>query len=328
MRRGNGEGSIFKLSGKRRKPYAVRITTGFTDDGKQKYKYVGYYEKITEAKAALREYLVSPSDKIVTSQTFKEVFEAMIEKSKFSSGTIQQYTSGFNQLSDLHNRNIDSITLGELEDIIDDHVPSAQARIKKTLNNIYKHALKYEYVTRNLADFIDIETQQAKERNPFTIEEINELWKNPEENDTTLILLYTGMRVSELLELECKNVNLENKTIYVEKSKTAAGTRYIPIHRNILSLIEKRLNYDNKYLITSNNNKRPIAYSTFLQRHWKSDHTIHETRHTFVTHISKCSTDNIAIKKIVGHALSDITEHYTHRTIEELHQTMDKLEYK
>lgn len=326
MRRGNGEGSIFKLSGKRRKPYAVRITTGYTDEGKQKYKYIGYYEKITEAKAALREYLVNPSGETVASQTFKEVFDAMIEKSKFSSGTIQQYTSGFNQLSEFHNRQISFITLGELEDVIEDQVPSAQARIKKTLNNIYKHALKYEYVTRNLADFIDIETQQAKERNPFTIEEINELWKNPEENDITLILLYTGMRISELLGLECKNINLEDKTIYIEKTKTAAGTRYIPIHTNILPFVEKRLNDGNKYLIT--NNKKPIAYSTFLQRHWKSDHTIHETRHTFVTHISKCSTDNIAIKKIVGHALSDITEHYTHRTIEELHQTMEKLEYK
>lgn len=40
IRRGNGEGSTIKLSGKRRKPYAVRVTVGWTADGKQKYKYV------------------------------------------------------------------------------------------------------------------------------------------------------------------------------------------------------------------------------------------------------------------------------------------------
>lgn len=45
------------MSGKRRKPYAVRVTVGYTDEGKQKYKYVGYYSKMTDAKAALREYL-------------------------------------------------------------------------------------------------------------------------------------------------------------------------------------------------------------------------------------------------------------------------------
>ena len=38
MRRGNGDGSIFKLSGKRRRAYAVRITIGWSEDGKQKYK--------------------------------------------------------------------------------------------------------------------------------------------------------------------------------------------------------------------------------------------------------------------------------------------------
>lgn len=40
IRRGNGEGSIIKLSGKRRKPYAVQVTVGWSADGKQKYKYV------------------------------------------------------------------------------------------------------------------------------------------------------------------------------------------------------------------------------------------------------------------------------------------------
>lgn len=62
MRRGNGDGSIFKLGGKRRRPYAVRITVGYTDEGKQQYKYVGYYATKTEAKAALNAYMANPYD--------------------------------------------------------------------------------------------------------------------------------------------------------------------------------------------------------------------------------------------------------------------------
>ena len=56
MRRANGEGPIFKLSGKHRKPWAVRITIGYDDNGKQIYKYVGYYPIKTEAKVAMIEY--------------------------------------------------------------------------------------------------------------------------------------------------------------------------------------------------------------------------------------------------------------------------------
>ena len=72
MRRGNGDGGIFKLSGKRRKPYAVRITTGWTDEGKQQYKYIGYFENKTAAKKALNEYLINPQT--INIVTFADVF--------------------------------------------------------------------------------------------------------------------------------------------------------------------------------------------------------------------------------------------------------------
>ena len=43
MRNPNGYGSVFKLSGNRRKPFAVRITKGWTDEGKRIYKYLSYH---------------------------------------------------------------------------------------------------------------------------------------------------------------------------------------------------------------------------------------------------------------------------------------------
>ena len=56
MRLPNGYGSVIKLSGKRRKPYAVRITIGFKLAGPadqphavQQYKYLEYFEKRADA---------------------------------------------------------------------------------------------------------------------------------------------------------------------------------------------------------------------------------------------------------------------------------------
>ena len=77
MRRGNGEGSIYKLGGKRRKPWAVRITVGWTIEGKQQYKYLGYYLTKTQAKNALREYLLKPYDLTNNDVTLKDVFERL-----------------------------------------------------------------------------------------------------------------------------------------------------------------------------------------------------------------------------------------------------------
>ena len=44
MRLPNGYGAIVKLGGNRRKPFAVRVTTGYKDNGTQTFKYLGYFE--------------------------------------------------------------------------------------------------------------------------------------------------------------------------------------------------------------------------------------------------------------------------------------------
>lgn len=329
MRRGNGDGSIFKLSGKRRKPYAVRVTVGWTLEGKQQYRYIGYYSNKTEAKKALSEYLAAPEKVIIERQTLESVFRKMIEKSDFTIGTQKQYESGFKKIQQLHRRNISDITLEEIEEIMEAETPNTQARIKKTLSNCYKYALKYEYVNRNLAELLEVKTEKAKEKTTFKQNEIAVLWDNLKttpHGDIPLILLYTGLRISELLNMSTENVDLEKGTLFVETSKTHAGIRTVPIHDKIKPLIEKRFNKRNKWLFMNGNRKLP--YSTYMREFWKIEkHTPHEARHTFITELSKVVDDGVIIKKIVGHALTDITDHYTHRTIEELTEAIQRLKY-
>lgn len=45
MKNPNGYGSVFKLGGNRRRPWCARVTIGWSDDGKQQYKNIGYYEE-------------------------------------------------------------------------------------------------------------------------------------------------------------------------------------------------------------------------------------------------------------------------------------------
>ena len=60
MRNPNGYGSDFNLSGNRRKPFAVRITQGYTDEGKRIYKYLSYHITRKEAMQALAAYNTNP----------------------------------------------------------------------------------------------------------------------------------------------------------------------------------------------------------------------------------------------------------------------------
>ena len=62
MKHPNGYGTVFKLAGQRRKPYAVCVTIGRKPDGKLERKYIGYFPTRREAISALAAYNDNPFD--------------------------------------------------------------------------------------------------------------------------------------------------------------------------------------------------------------------------------------------------------------------------
>lgn len=81
MKLPNNYGSVIKLSGKRRKPYAVRTSSIQKQaDGtyKQVFKYLAYFEKADLAYTFLAEYnngkVVKEHKKYATSPTFAEMY--------------------------------------------------------------------------------------------------------------------------------------------------------------------------------------------------------------------------------------------------------------
>ena len=72
MKNPNGYGSVVNLGKRRRKPFGVRITTGYDDKGKQIFKYVGYFENRKAAMQALAEYNINPYDVHLADITLKD----------------------------------------------------------------------------------------------------------------------------------------------------------------------------------------------------------------------------------------------------------------
>ena len=334
MRRANGEGSIFKLSGKRRKPWAVRITVGYEENGKQIYKYVGYYQTKTEAKTAVREYLVNPFNLDHKSTKLKDVYDRWSDQSQLAQTTMQSYGSAFNQAKQLHNMSMRDIKAAHLEAAMDQMKPHMRSVFKNAMGKVYAYALKHEIVDKDLIGLISIKTTvETKEKTPFTLAEINKLktFKHPL-NDTVFILLHTGLRINELLEIKCENVHLDKKYMIGGKKTKAGQNRIIPLHDEIIPLIKARYNQGHKYLITKDNKK--VGYATYRISYWNKmtsalglKHTPHDTRHTFTTFADRCEMNKVALKRILGHSLSDITDHYTHKDIEELLEEINKIKY-
>lgn len=335
MRRGNGDGSIFKLGGKRRRPYAVRITVGYTDEGKQLYKYLGYYEKITEAKIALRDYLVNPYDLMKKDVTLYEVFERWEKETDIAEKTKKNYVSAFHKAERLYKLPMRDLKVMHLEQILDELSPHMKKIFRNVMRQLYIYAMKHEIVDKNIMDLITIKEAAVKERVAFTVDEIDRLKSyRHKHTDTAIILLYTGMRITELLEIKTENVHLEERYIIGGKKTDAGKDRIIPIHDEIYPLIKARYERGHDLLICHDNG-RPIPYRSYRSIFWdrmvialQLEHTPHDCRHTFATFADRVGMNRVALKRIMGHSLKDVTDHYTHKDICELLHEINKLEYK
>lgn len=138
-----------------------------------------------------------------------------------------------------------------------------------------------------------------------------------------LILLYTGLRIGELLNLRRQDINRRSSYLIVRHAKTKAGEgRIIPIHHRITPIIEQLHTSD--YLFT-------VSYTTFrkhfqnIMKQLNCKHTIHDTRHTFASLLDSVAPPN-ALRSLLGHKQGDITTRvYTHKTIRELRKTVELL---
>lgn len=338
MKRGNGFGSVIKLAGKRRNPFAARVTTGWTNEGKQIIKYIGYYPTKREAVKALEAYNTDPYELGIVKLTTLDVYEKWLAQQKMSVSGLSTYMSSFKKAIMIHGMLFEDVKLMHLEQCMELQTATMKKPFKAVMQNLYKYAIKHEIVNRNLADLLEYETIKSKERRTFEVEHIDILWKNLGNHphaDIPLIMLYTGVRINELLKLKSENVNMKERYL-ITGSKTDAGKdRVIPIHDKIVPLIEKRLAEGHPFLIT-NDKGYPIHYKTLQPKIWPYvvkevvgvDYTAHETRHTFITHMNKVGVNRALIQRIVGHASREVTDIYIHNSIDELLQAINQLEYK
>ena len=341
MRLPSGYGGIVKLKGNRRKPYQVRLTKGFTDEGKQIYMYLGYYARRGEALEALAEYNSSPYDITRETITFAEVYKKWSNEyfKKVSSSSIERYSNAYRKYcKSLYKMRFKDIRLTHLQAVIDNcgMAHPTRASIKTLFAVLTRFAMKNDIVDKDYAQYVDVGQREGKiNRKPFTQEEIDKLFKYVDTFDyldTILIMIYSGLRVGEMLDLRIENIHLEERYM-VGGSKTEAGkNRIIPINKKIEPFIRKyyEKNKDKEFLII-NSLGRPMGYSNYRREKFdnimeklKMEHKPHDARHTFASLMDSAGANKLCIKRIIGHSSQDITEDiYTHKTLEELIEAID-----
>lgn len=321
IRRANGDGTIIKLSGNRRKPYAIRKVIGWREDGGRIIKYVSYHKTYREAEQALAAYNANPY--YISKRTLKDVYEEWYRQKEpsVSDSTLKNYRVCMNHLEPLQNmkiRDIDRPTLQKFYNELDVSQNTLKLVIQ-TLNMIFDYAVKLGILPTtalNLNQTINLPTKGQKRaqktRTAINKADIEMLWQNTDNKHVKMILvyIYTGLRFSELREL--KPENWHENYIEITHSKTKSGIRIVPICDKIRPLLPIE----------------PVPSRTAFEydfKKWLPNNLIHETRHTFISMLTEAKVDPRVIKAIVGHRANDVTQFYTHISLDVMMEAVNRL---
>lgn len=352
----NGQGTVYKLPGNRRKPWTAKITDKWElvegKDGKphkrQKFRYLGYWEEEEDAKLALCNYLKNPYEEDISKVTFTQIYDIFYKRKELvvSDSSKKRYRSCMKHLKPFYEIPIVNIKIVHLQNHFDYMkkkeigYPTLKAT-KDLCSMMFEIAIQNDIVDKNYASYIDLGIkEESKPKSIFTDKEIELLFKNKDRYgvDMILILLYSGMRIQELLDVKTTDVDIINWTMRGGNKTKAGRNRLIPIHTKIKPIIKEKYDHaikcDNEYLITNKQNAQ-MEYHNYLNRIFRPimnelgmKHTIHETRHTFITKMDNADANKTSLKRIVGHSRGkDVTSDvYTHKDVEQLRKAIELIE--
>lgn len=277
----------------------------------------------------------------------------VVEKG-LSKNTINAYIKDICHFADYvqHRFEITKIECLEKEHIrlyLEDLVSLSQSTISRkiiSLRNFNKFLVKEGIVDKNLMMTFDLPKPEKRLPQVLSVQEMNQLLDSIEVKDFTssrnramIELLYaSGMRVSELCQIEISQINL--KMEYVKVIGKGNKERLIPLNRYVCSVINDYIiNYRNPLLDFRHNqylffNKKlqPISRENFykiLNNIAKkagitkkiSPHTI---RHSYATHLLDNDADLRSIQELLGHSDISTTTIYTHvsnkKMVEDYHK--------
>lgn len=349
MKLPNGYGSVYKLPGNRRNPWAVRITVSRQDDPDGtphfKYKYLGYYETKEKALIALAHYNENPYNMDANKVTFADVFEMWSSEHypKVSRSNVNGYNAAYNLCGLIESMKFNDIKKVHLQNVVDTcgkNYPTLK-KLKNLFSMMYKFAIENDLCGKDYARTVDIgqysdRNPDAIARKPFNAEEIETLWKWKDTNEyftIILMLIFTGCRISELLNLKKENVNLSDRWFDITAAKTKAGIRKVPIAQKVLPFFEFWMTKNNsEYLLTTPDGGH-LEYRNYYDSYWtplieqmSMEHRPHDTRHTCVSLLNEAQVSEKIIRRIVGHKGQGVTDIvYTHYDIQRLIDAIDRI---
>lgn len=329
---------------------AVQVYLGRDENGKRKYKTVyGSTQKEANAKAAeVKAKIGKGLDVLSERNTFGEWRRLWwsVKKNQISAGTQDMYKTGQKWLSRFEYSDINKIRTADIElaliDASKEHLSKHTLTvIRMTAIQIFDCALDNRVIEYNPAARAKIPDGKQETRRALTDEEQRMIRDTPHRAQTAaMIMMYAGLRRGELLALTWSDIDLDAKTITVNKSvemikgqphvkqgtKTESGNRVIVIPQILIDYL--RTVQQKTFIVCPSTSGRYMS-ATAWKRLWESymaeinvkygphpaiskydphginmtiSFTAHCLRHTYATLLYKSGVDTLTAQYLLGHA--------------------------
>ncbi len=275
-------------------------------------------------------------------------FLRYIESIDRSSETVEGYKKELRYFGEFLNgkynfeKDMENISLEDLEDYMyyikaKGKMDSTRSRVIYIFRSLYKYAYKRELCEKDLPIHLEAVRVKSKERVYLNEKEIQELFchiKKPILKAAIQTMFYTGIRVSELTNLNLEDVDMDNRLIYIVDGK-GKKDRKIPISGKLYEIIKDYMDNtrpdikSSRVFCTKKSGGLSSPYiNVVLKKAGESMGlekriSAHILRHSFASSLIKANVALPHLQKLLGHADLRVTSLYIHQDIDQLRESIE-----
>lgn len=261
-------------------------------------------------------------------EEFLKKLEVELKISKNSEYTLRNYIKANKELLAFSEKSPENMNSDDVKLFMSENLSDKAA----TSNILFLAAIKYAYISiLNIDITAPIKRPKKENRLPTTLskEEIKKLLQELKTEKSKLMtsLMYAcGFRVSELVNLKIKDLNIQERIGHIRQSKGNKDRVFnIPefLLEDLQYFVEQQKKDKQEFLFTGRNGKlstrnlQKIISSAARRAGLEGVHC-HTLRHSFATHLLENNVDIRKIQELLGHADLSTTQIYTHVSTEEL----------